>query len=98
MREHRMTIGHRDRAPYATWAARIIGATCIFLPLLLVLSWSITAEQDGDRLTHKLGVACSDMVARMRQTNGGDFTQHWPVAHPECWPARAKTRSAAVGN
>jgi hypothetical protein len=67
--------------------------TFIFMTLLLVQSWSIwasiSAEQE-DRLARKLGVACSNMVAGMRQqqTSAAAFTQIWPGTHPECWPRR----------
>ena len=79
------------RASNAAWARRIV-AGCIFLVLLVALFWPILVERDGNKLTHKIGVACSEMVTRMRQqqTTGAGLTQPWPVAHPECWPVQAR--------
>ena len=71
-----------DRLLVAGWAARIIGL--IFL-LLFLLFWPILVERHSDGPALKLGVACSNMAARMRQqpTGGADLTQL--VANPECW-------------
>jgi hypothetical protein len=89
MRDPTIRLTRPDRASDAAWAARIVGVTFIFLLLLFVLFWPILAERHSDRLMVKLGVACSDMVAHIGQAHasGGDFTQHWPTVHPECWPA-----------
>jgi cyanate permease len=80
----RIRLTHPNRASAATWAARIL-VTFILLTLLLGLFWPILAERSSDRLTAKLGVACSQMVAHIGQApaRAGD----WPAIHPQCWPA-----------
>ena len=83
-----MQIGltHLDRASATTWAARILVVTFILLTLLLGLLWPILAERPSDRLTAKLGVACSHMVAQIGQGPARGDAYYW-AAHPECWSA-----------
>jgi len=81
----RIELTDPDRASAATWAARILIVTFILLTLLLGLLWPILAERPSDRLTAKLGVACSHMVAQIGGPARGD-AYYW-AAHPECWSA-----------
>jgi len=81
----RIRLTHPNRTSAARWAARILTVTFI----LLGLFWPILAERPSDRLTAKLGVACSRTVAHIGPAlvRDGDFAHYWPAAHPECWPA-----------
>jgi len=91
----RIGLTRLDRASAATWAARILVVTFILLTLLLGLLWPILAERPSDRLTAKLGVACSHMVAQIGQIGQaparGD-AYYWPAAHPECWSTAGVNR------
>jgi cyanate permease len=82
----RIALTQLDRASAATWAARILVVTFILLTLLLGLLWPILAERPSDRLTAKLGVACSHMVAQIGQAPSRGDAYYW-AAHPECWSA-----------
>ena len=86
----RIRLTHPNSASAATWAAGILIVIFILLTLLLNLFWPILAERSSDRLTAKLGVACSHMVAHIGQAPArGDFAHYLPAAHPECWSAAA---------
>jgi cyanate permease len=83
----RIGLTHLDCTSAATRAARILIVIFILLTLLLGLLWPILVERPSDRLTAKLGVACSHMVAQIGQASarGGDFAYYWPAAYLECW-------------
>jgi hypothetical protein len=86
----RIRLTHPNSASAAMWAARILIVAFILLTLLLGIFWPILAERTSDRLTAKLGVACSHMVAHIGQAPArGDFAHYLPAAHPECWSAAA---------
>jgi hypothetical protein len=74
------------RVSAAAWVARIVGASVIFVLVCFMLFWPMWHSGE---LKIKLGVACGDMIAQMRQQpmSGAGFTQ--AVAHSDCWPAQA---------
>jgi len=94
--EHSTTrLTRRDRLLAAAWAVRIVGVISL---VLFLLFWPILVERHSSAPTVRLGVACSNMAARMRQqpsAASADITQ--VVAHPECWSEQANTRPVAVG-
>ena len=81
------TLTRSDRRLAAAWAARIVGVICL---VLFLLFWPILVERHNSGPV-SLSVACSKMVAHMRQqpitVGGADITQ--AVAHPECSPEQA---------
>jgi hypothetical protein len=79
----------------AAWAARIVVVISL---VLFLLFWPILVDRHSSAPTVRLGVACSNLAARMRQqpsVTSADITQ--VVAHPECWSEQANTRPVAAG-
>jgi hypothetical protein len=69
----------------AAGAARLIGATFIFVVVVFILFWPMWHSGE---LQVRLGIACGDMIAQIRQQpTGVGFTQ--AVAYAECWPTQA---------